>query len=108
MLHVLCLTHLPRVQDALQQMRPGAVARVQTRLSFLGHDPTGLVPRCPVEIQVKAALKQPGLVGSPAIFTPTLASQRHELALQVCSFHLAVCQDVAAIATGFVRGVQVW
>lgn len=71
------------LQDALLQMKPGAAVRFQTELPFLGHDPTGKVPRCPVEIQVKAATKQPGTPGTPAIFTPTLASQRHALALQV-------------------------
>lgn len=79
-----CTTFWPLVQAALQQMKPGSSVRLHAPIPFLGHDPTGMVPRCPVEIHIKAAVKQPNSVAAAAkIFTPTLSSQRHALALQV-------------------------
>jgi hypothetical protein len=41
------------------------------------------VPRCAVDILIKADLKQPYLAAVRRIFEPPLASQRHALALQV-------------------------
>ena len=78
-----CVTHWQLVQEALQHMKPGSAVRLQARLPFLGHDPTGMVARCPVEIHIKAAVKQHNPAGPSKIFTPALSSQRHALALQV-------------------------
>lgn len=92
-----CVTHWQLVQEALQQMNPGSAVRLQARLPFLGHDPTGMVARCPVDIHIKAAVKQPNPAGPSKIFTPALSSQRHALALQVCT-HSLLLSTVRAFA----------
>ena len=83
LLDSVCVAHWQLVQEALQQMKPGSAVRLHTQLPFLGHDPTGMLARCPVAIHIKAAVKQPKPAGPSKIFTPVLSSQRHALALQV-------------------------